>query len=94
MTRAKAKDKPQHELGETVVENTELLALLEERETLKQGKADYEAANKRAKEMLAGIETPAPFRVGRFVISRQATAPKTVSFDTPAGFRLNIKADE
>ena len=92
MTGAKAQ--PQHGLGETVVENTELLALLEERETLSQGKRDYNAKDKEAKAMLAGIEAKTPFRVGRFVISRQTTPAKTVSFETPAGFRLNIKADE
>lgn len=90
----RAKAQPQHALGETVVENTELLALLEERETLKQGAADYRAKDKEAKGALAGVEEKTPFRVGRFVIDRQATAGRTVSFETAAGVRLTIKADE
>ncbi len=89
-----AKTQPQHELGETVVENTEVLALLEERETLKEGAASYRTADKAAKGALAGMEAKVPFRIGRFVIDRKPTAARSVSFETAAGVRLSIKADE
>ena len=89
-----AKAQPQHELGETVVENTEVLALLEERETLKEGAASYRTADKAAKGALAGMEAKVPFRIGRFVIDRKPTVSRHVEFDTDAGIRLSIKADE
>ena len=89
-----AKAQPQQELGETLVENTELLALLEERETLKEGATAYRGKDKEVKTALAGVEAKTPFRVGRFVIDRKAVPAKDVSFSTEAGFRLDIKADE
>lgn len=89
-----SKTQEQHELGETLVENTDLQALLEERETLKDGAAQYRSKDKEVKTARAGVETPTPFRIGRFVIDRRAVAAKDVSFSTDAGYRLNIKADE
>lgn len=89
-----AKAQPQHELGENVVENPDLLALLEAREELKEGAASYRTADKAAKGALAGVEEKTPFRVGRFVIDRKPTAARSVSFETAAGVKLTITADE
>jgi hypothetical protein len=78
-------------MDETKIDNPALEKLLEERQELKQGVADYRAKDKEAKKIIAGVEAPSPFRVGRFVISRDKVAPREVSFETAESVRLNIK---
>lgn len=87
--------KPQIGMDDTIIENPELLRLLEEREDLKESVANYRAVDKKAKGMIQGIETPTPYRVGRFVIDRSKVAPREVNFEIAEGFRFTIKtADE
>ena len=87
--------KPQSHMDDTIIENPELLRLLEEREGLKENVANYRAVDKKAKGLIQGIETPTPYRVGRFIIDKSVVAPKQVSFETVEGFRFTIKtADE
>ena len=80
----------QTSMDETVIENEELEQLLEERQDLKQSVSDFRQKDKAAKTIIQGIETPTPFRVGRFVIKRSAVAEKSVSFETQASFRFDI----
>ena len=78
-------------MDETILENPELLELLEERQALKESVASYRKADKAAKDAIRLIETPTPYRVGRFVISRQPVPAKSVSFETTEGERFTIK---
>jgi len=84
--------KSQIRFDDTILENPELEGLLEERQALKQSAKDYRGADKKAKDKIQTIETPLPYRVGRFIISRRDIPAKSVSFDTEAGTRVNIKA--
>jgi len=82
-------------MDDTVIKNPDLEQLLEEREELKESVSQYRAADKKVKGLIQGIETPTPYRVGRFVIDRSKVAPRQVNFETAEGFRFTIKtADE
>lgn len=85
------KPKPQSHMDETVIEDAELEKVLEDRQALKESVAQYRKLDKQAKEKLRSIETPTPFRVGRFVISRQVSKPRLVEFQTEEGLRFTIK---
>jgi hypothetical protein len=90
---------PQTELEEQLIEDSELEAQLETRETAKQkaGRARKtykeidEAVRVRVNELDVG-EVPA--RCGRFVISRREVAGRSVAFDTDPTTRLTIRADK
>ncbi len=85
------KERTQIHMDETLVENPELEKELEERQELKSSVTEYNKLNKSVKEKIRSIETPAPFRVGRFVISRHQVPAKEVSFETQASFSFTIK---
>ena len=85
-----ARAKPQMHMDDRIIDDHALELLLEERERLKQGAADFRTADKATKDKLRGIETPVPFRVGRFVIDRKKTPAKSVAFETEEGYRLSI----
>ncbi len=96
MTKPKAqvKAQPQRSMDETqIVENEQLEALLDKRQDLKESVREHTKLTKEAKTIIAGIEIPTPYRVGRYVISKTLTDAKHVEFDTDAGYRVNIKAD-
>ena len=78
-------------MDEIIVENPELEKELEQRQELKESVAAYNKLNKSVKEKIRAIETPAPFRVGRFVISRHEVPAKAVEFETQATFSFTIK---
>ena len=91
--------KTQAQVGfdDKIVENPELEALLEKREEQKEHAAAYRKADKEAKEKIATVATPMPYRVGRFLIDKQTVPAKSVSFETDEGIRVSIKntqADE
>lgn len=90
----KTRARPQIHMDETILENAGLEKLLEERQTLKASVASYRKADKEAKDAIRLIETPTPYRVGRFVISKKDMPAKQVSFETADGLRITIKADE
>lgn len=78
-------------LEDKIINNPELEALLEERQELKPGVSEYRAADKKAKEAVLAIDTPTPFRVGRFIITKQAVPAKSVAFDVNESSRVTIK---
>ena len=86
--------RPQSHMDDTILDDPELEKLLEEREELKPSAADYRKADKSAKERIKAIETPTPYRVGRFVITKQPRPGRHVDFDVQDGFRFDIKLAE
>ena len=90
-----AKVKSQIHMDDVVVRNAELESLLEERQVKKDANkaaaAEYKSADETAKEKLQSLSEVPPYRVGRFIITRNDIAPKSVSFETAPSSRLNIK---
>ena len=43
------------------------------------------------KAKLRDIDAPSPFRIGRFVIKREAVSAREVAFNTEATIRFTIK---
>jgi len=85
------KTRPQISMDETILDNPELEQLLEDRQKLKESVASYRKADKEAKDKIRSIDTPTPYRVGRFVISKRDISAKSVSFETQASFSFIIK---
>lgn len=86
------KVKAQINMDDKILDNPELEKLLEARQVLKASAKEYRATDKEAKDKIATIQTPLPYRVGRFIISKQMIQAKSVAFDVDAGTRVNIKA--
>ena len=78
-------------MEDVIIENPELLDLLEKRQALKEGVSAYRHADKEAKKKIETMTPPPPFRIGRFVIAKSTTQPRSVSFDIEAGDRISIK---
>lgn len=87
----KTRTKPQISMDETIVENPELLKLLEDRQALKESVASYRKADKAAKDKIRTVDTPTPYRVGRFVISKREVSAKQVSFEVSESSVFTIK---
>lgn len=87
VTKARA----QIHMDDTIIEDAELEKLLEGRQELKESVSAYRQADKKAKAKIATIVMPTPYRVGRFVISKQPVAAKSVAFDTEECSRVTIK---
>ena len=85
------KARAQIHMDDHIIDNPELEKLLEERQELKFSVSEFHKADKSAKEKIRAIETAPPFRVGRFLITRQTTPPKAVAFETEESTRFNIK---
>ena len=83
--------KAQVGLEDRIVDNPELLEMLENRQELKAATKEYRQADKKAKDKIASIQTEMPYRVGRFIISKQAISARSVSFETNPGSRIAIK---
>lgn len=87
---------PQLALDEEVIENEELEAALEERESRKSSLAavrgDYKTADDAAMLAIALLELPEEHavRVGRFRISRKTVKGRIVSFETETSNRVRI----
>lgn len=86
-----SKKQTQIHMEDTIIEDSELEQMLEERQELKQSVAAYRKLDKDAKNKIRSIETPTPYRIGRFIISRRDLAAKTVEFETQASFSFGIK---
>ena len=91
----RTRPRPQISLYETSLDNPELEAQLEQRETLKEkskqaGKA-YREIHDKVKVAVDVLDiADGPVRVGRFVVSQKPTAGRTVSFETNPTTRLTI----
>jgi len=83
--------KAQIHMEDNVVKDDELEKLLEDRQEQKQAASDYRKIDKKAKDKLATVQTPKPFRVGRFIIAEQKVDAKHVEFDSGESTRLSIK---
>lgn len=88
---SKTRARPQIHMDDNIVENPELEKLLEERQELKESVSEYKKADKAAKDKIRSIEEPTPYRVGRFIISKQAVPAKSIAFETTEGSRVTIK---
>lgn len=84
--------KAQIHMDDKIIKDDGLEKLLEKRQELKGSVSEYRQADKKAKEKIQTITTPLPYRVGRFIISKQPVAAKSVAFETEEGTRVNIKA--
>lgn len=86
---------PQTSIYETTIDDAALEQLLEQRQTLKDKRAD---ANRKYKETTDLVKLKiteldlgdAPVRVGRFVISEKTIEARSVQFDVDASSRLQI----
>lgn len=85
------KTRAQIHFDDNIIEDRELEEMLEERQELKESVSAYRKADKKAKDKIPTITAPTPFRVGRFIIAKQAVAAKSVSFDTTESSRFTIK---
>ena len=74
------KTRAQIHMDDNIIRDEELEQLLEDRQ-----------ADKKAKDKIRSMETPTPYRVGRFIIAKQAVAAKSVAFETTESSRLTIK---
>lgn len=88
------KKRPQSHMDDVIVKDAELEKLLEKRESLKESAAEYRKSDKEAKNKMKSIETPTPYRVGRFIIDRHDTSGRHVEFDVQSSFRFDIKLAE
>lgn len=86
-----AKTKAQIHMDDNIVEDAELERFLEECQALKERAAEYRKADKAAKDRIRSIDTPTPYRVGRFIISKQKITTRQVAFDITEGDRFAIK---
>jgi len=85
------KTKPQIGLEDKIVTNPDLEALLEDRQLRKAQAKEYRATDKKAKEAINALNEVPPYRIGRFIISRETTKAKSVAFETSEGSRVSIK---
>ena len=89
------KAKAQISMDDKFVHDDELEDLLEKRQSLKGGIADFRQADKEVRKKIGTITVETPFRCGRFIISESMSQPGHVEFDKAGGTRLTIKtADE
>lgn len=85
------KVKEQIHMEETIIEDTELEKLLDERQELKISVAEFRKIDKEAKSKIQQIDKPMPIRIGRYIINRQNVPAKSVTFETDASSRITIK---
>jgi len=89
------KKKAQIGMDEKIVSNSELLALLEERETLKEGASRFRAKDKEAKDAILKLDEEPPYRIGGFLITKKNHNGRHVEFDINSGTTIKIdKAEE
>lgn len=89
--------KPQTSIYETTIDDPDIEKQLEQRDALREkaseARALFKEADDKAKAQLSGLDlgTDAPVRVGRFVVTRQVRAARSVSFETEASVQLRIR---
>ncbi len=92
-----AKKKAQMSMDDRVVSNSEVLALLEEREDKRDALAAFRKADKDAKEavkkLIADGEKP-PFRIGPYLISQKEHEERHVEFEITGGTTIKIQNTE
>jgi len=89
------KTKAQVHMEDRLVSNSELLALLEERETLKEGALAFRNKDKDTKNAIIKLGEEPPYRIGRFIITQKTHQARHVDFDIQAGASVKIsRADE
>jgi hypothetical protein len=86
---------PQTTIYETTIEDADLEAMLERRETARKLKSDairaYNEAHELVKTRTVELDlADGPVRVGRFVVARHELPGGTVSFEKSASSRLQI----
>ena len=86
----KTKVEPQIHMEETIIEDAELEHLLDERQEAKEAVAEFRKLDKEAKGKIQALTQPMPVRIGRYIIDRQPTPARSVSFDTTPGTRITI----
>lgn len=87
----KTRPKAQIHMDDNIVKDPELEHMLEDRQELKQAVGEYRKVDKDVKARLRSIGTPAPYRVGRFLITKREISAKSVAFETQASFSFVIK---
>ena len=80
------------------VSNSELLALLEEREHVKASASEvnsaYREKDKAVKDTITKLGEKLPFRCGPYLISERKNEPRHVEFDAEGGTSISIKNTE
>lgn len=87
----KTATKPQIHMDDRIVTNPALEEMLEDRQLRKMQAKEYRTADKKAKETINALNEVPPYRIGRFLISRETVRAKTVAFETSEGSRVSIK---
>ncbi len=85
--------KPQMELGESVLEDAELEALLDTRAEHIEGRKAFTRADKAAKDKIRELGIGGIVRLGRWKITVAKSEPREVEFTTEAGTTIRIKED-
>ncbi len=102
MAPTKTAKKSQLSMDEKQVSNSELLALLEEREDKKEAvrevAQEYRDIDKQTKELIAKLATDPkyepPYRVGPFLITKTKRESRHVEFDTAGSEGIHIANTE
>lgn len=95
-SRGGARADAQQGMFDREIENTDLVAALEDREKVKASRAalnaKFKEADDKAKALISelDIQIDETVRVGRFRISKSEIAGRSVAFDTEASERLSI----
>ena len=85
-----AKKKAQVGLEDRIVSNSELLALLEDRELMKEGVRSYRQKDKAVKAAIVELGEETPFRIGPYYIDKKRTEGRHVEFEVDPGSRIVI----
>ena len=78
-------------MDDKVIQDAELEQLLEDRELAKKAIASYNKIDKDARVKIEAAEIQPPYRIGRFIIAKSKTPPRSVSFETGESTRISIK---
>jgi hypothetical protein len=98
--RTRAQNDPQESMFDRVIEDGDLIAALEARETARAHRAEVQAtfkdADDAAKDKIAALEmeTDEVIRAGRFRIKKTSVASREVAFETSPTSRVSISTLE
>ena len=89
------KNKAQIGMDDRIISNSELLALLEERESLREAARAFRNKDKDAKDAVMKLDEPMPYRIGRFIISETKREGRHIDFEVSPSSSVKITtADE
>ena len=91
---ARVRRRPQAAFDETVIQDPELEAFLEARESVAEAHATYREKTKAAQARVKELGTEGPFRVGRFIISVRPMESRHVEFDQASRIQIDFKVKE